>query len=87
MTKKPKYIKPSDLHIGQLVVVTDNPMTQVYTIGHISHTCGAVATYWFEGEHKCVSTAPIDRLMAPTLDQITFSIAANGRLASGRDIF
>lgn len=83
---KAKFIKPANIHLGQLVVVNDNPETQVYTIGEISTKYGAVVVFWFEGEQKCVSTASMYNLMKPTLEQIEFSIAANGRLASGKDI-
>ena len=86
MTKKPKYIKPSDLYIGQLVVVTEHPEAQVYTIGEISQPYGAVSTVWFEGERKCISTADMFSLMTPTMRQVEYNIAAHGRLASGRDI-
>lgn len=79
-----KCIKHTDLYIGQLIVVTDHPETQVYTIASVERH--AVMLVWFEGTRICTQATEKYGLMKPTLKQIEYSIAANGRLASTKDI-
>lgn len=82
--KKRPAIKHSDLYIGQLVVVTEHPETQVYTIAGIE---GQVAILqWHEGKQLCSQGHEKFGLLKPTLEQIEYSIAANGPLVSTQDI-
>jgi hypothetical protein len=80
-----KKIKHSDLYIGQLVVATEHPEAQVYTVAAVIGQC--VVLQWFEGDRLCVS-GDHDKygLMKPTLQQIEYSIAANGPLVSTKQI-
>lgn len=79
-----KSIKHTDLYIGQLVVVTDHPETQVYTVAHIDGR--AVMLQWFEGSRTCSQEFDKYGLMKPTLEQVEYSIAANGPLVSTKQI-
>jgi len=82
--KKNQPIKHSDLYIGQLVVVTEHPETQVYTVAGIE---GHVAILqWFEGTQFCSQGHDKYGLLKPTLQQIEYSIAANGALVSTKEI-
>jgi hypothetical protein len=82
--KKRSCIKHSDLYIGQLVVVTEHPETQVYTVAGIE---GHIALLqWHEGSRLCSQGHEKFGLMKPDLQQIEYSIAANGALVSTRDI-
>lgn len=84
MTKQPKAINPDTLSIGQIVVVTDHPETQVYTVARIDrHT---VSLQWREGMRFCAQDHEKYSLYNPTLRQIEYSIAANGPLVSSRDL-
>lgn len=80
-----KNIKHSDLYIGQLVVVTMHPEAQVYTVAAVVGQ--SVILQWFEGSRMC-SSGERDKygLMKPTLQQIEYSIAANGPLVSTKQI-
>lgn len=80
--KKP--IKHTDLYIGQLVVVTEHPETQVYTIADI-HT-QMVTLQWYEGTRQCGQHYEKYGLLKPTLQQIEYSIAANGPLVSTQEL-
>jgi hypothetical protein len=75
-----KTLHKSKVYLGQLVVVTDHPETQVYTVCEI--VGNRVALTWFEGSMKCSSWFDAWSLGLPTLKQIEYSIAANGKLAA-----
>lgn len=79
-----KVIKHTDLYIGQLVVVTEHPETQVYTVAHIEGQ--AVMLQWCEGARTCAQAHEKYGLMKPTLEQIEYSIAANGPLVSTKQL-
>ncbi len=79
-----KVIKHTDLYIGQLVVVTEHPETQVYTVAAID---GHVAILqWQEGTRHCSQGHDKYGLLKPTLQQIEYSIAANGPLVSTKEL-
>lgn len=82
--KKRPAIKHDDLYIGQLVVVTEHPETQVYTVAGIEGNNALLQ--WREGTHQTRCTHDKFGLLKPTLQQIEYSIAANGALVSSRDV-
>lgn len=84
MTKQPKPIRPSDLSIGQIVVVTDSPETQVYTVARVDGQ--TVSLQWREGMRFCAQDYDKTGLYNPTLRQIEYSIAANGPLVSTKEL-
>lgn len=71
-------IKKSNLYVGQLVVVTDHPETQVYTIAEINGNIAILQ--WYEGDRHCSQGHDAFGFLIPTLKQIEYSIAHNGRL-------
>lgn len=79
-----KAIKHTDLYIGQLVVVTEHPETQVYTVASIESQ--AVILQWQEGKRQCSQGHDKYGLLKPTLEQIEYSIAANGPLVSTKEL-
>lgn len=79
-----KAIKHTDLYIGQLVVVTEHPETQVYTVASIESQ--AVILQWQEGNRHCSQGYDKYGLLKPTLEQIEYSIAANGPLVSTKKL-
>ena len=79
-----KSIKHTDLYIGQLVVVTEHPETQVYTIASIE--AQVVILQWKEGTRHCSQGYEKYSLLKPTLEQIEYSIAANGALVSTKEL-
>jgi len=83
--KKQSPLKLKDIYIGQLITRGDHLLAQVYTVAAIREL--SVYLVWFEGS-RIMSGQWIDysHSYRPTLEQIEYSIAANGRLASGQDI-
>ena len=79
-----KSINHKDLYIGQLVVVTDHPETQVYTVAAVHSQ--VVTLEWREGTRRCSQHFDKYGSLKPTLQQIEYSIAANGALVSTREI-
>ena len=79
-----KAINHTDLYIGQLVVVTEHPETQVYTIASIENQ--SVILQWREGNRTCAQATEKYGLLKPTLEQIEYSIAANGSLVSTKEL-
>ena len=79
-----KAIKHTDLYIGQLVVVTEHPETQVYTVASIAGQ--SVILQWREGTSHCSQGHDKYGLLTPTLEQIEYSIAANGSLVSTKEL-
>jgi hypothetical protein len=82
---KPKRINRKAMYIGQLVVCTDHPQAQVRTISEL-HDGFTVGIQWYEGSHQCVEIIDWSILSAPTLEQIEYSIANNGKLVAMNDI-
>jgi hypothetical protein len=81
---KQTQIKLKDLYIGQLITRGDHLLTQVYTVAAIRGL--NIYLVWFEGSRMSGQWIDYARSYRPTLEQIEYSIAANGRLASGQDI-
>ena len=81
MTKK---LTLKQIRIGQLIVRGEHADAQVYTIAAIRGF--NIHVIWFEGTRKCGQWTDYGDCYKPTLEQIEYSIAANGRLASGQDI-
>lgn len=79
-----KAIKHTDLYIGQLVVVTEHPETQVYTVASVEGQ--SVILQWREGTSHCSQGHDKYGLLKPTLEQIEYSIAANGSLVSTKEL-
>ena len=77
-------LKLKDLYIGQLITRGDHLLTQVYTVAAIRGL--NIYLIWFEGSRMSGQWIDYERSYRPTLQQIEYSIAANGRLASGQDI-
>lgn len=79
-----KALNHKSLYIGQLVVVTEHPETQVYTIAEFEGN--NVLLQWREGTSQTRCTHDKFGLLKPTLEQIEYSIAANGALVSTKDV-
>ena len=79
-----RFIKQANLYVGQLVVTTDYPEATVSTIVSIDYL--RVELRWREGTRLCGCTFDSYMLMKPSLDQIEYSIAANGALVSTKEI-
>jgi hypothetical protein len=79
-----KAIKLKDLRLCQLIVRNDLPETQVYTIAAIRGL--NIYLIWYEGSRMSGQWTDYSDCYKPTLDQIQYSIAANGKLASGQDV-
>jgi hypothetical protein len=85
ITMANKRVKRANLYIGQLVVCTDHPEAQVRTVSElIDHFM--VQVQWYEGSHQCVQPVDCSMLYEPTLRQIEYSIAHNGKLVAMNDI-
>jgi len=79
-----KRLTLKQIRIGQLIVRGEHADAQVYTIAAIRGL--NIHVIWFEGTRKCGQWPDYGDCYKPTLEQIEYSIAANGRLASGQDI-
>lgn len=79
-----KKLSLKQLRICQLIVLSEHPDAQVYTIAAIRGLI--IHVIWFEGVRRCGQWTDYGDCYKPTLKQIEYSIAANGRLASGQDI-
>ncbi len=79
-----KSIPHTNLYVGQLVTVTDHPETQVYTIAAIDGQ--AAVLQWCEGNRHSVQAHDKYGLLKPTLQQIEYSIAANGPLVTTKEL-
>jgi len=80
----PKPLTLKQISIGQLIVRGDHKDAQVYTVAAISRF--NILVIWFEGTRQCGEWIDHEYFYKPTLEQIEYSIAANGRLASEQDI-
>ena len=81
---KQTAIKLKDLYIGQLIVRGTHSNPQIYTVAAIRGT--NIYLIWFEGTRMGGQWTDYSDCYKPTLEQIQYSIAADGRLASGQDI-
>ena len=84
MTTKQKRLTLGELYLGQLIVRGTHKDPQVYTIG-AQHKFN-IYVVWFEGDRKSGQWTDYGDCYIPTIEQIQYSISANGRLASHRDI-
>jgi len=80
-----KRIPQSQLYIGQLVVCSTHPEAQVRTVSEI-HDRFMVSVQWYEGSQQCVQPVDYSMLLTPTIQQIEYSIASNGKLVAMNDI-
>lgn len=78
-----RYLSHKSLYVGQLVVVSDAPEAQVYTIGNIDKTL--VILMWYEGSRLCICHHDSYMLKKPDLIQIENSINF-GQLVSLKSI-
>lgn len=79
-----KSLTLKQLRLGQLIVRGEHKDAQVYTVAAVRGF--NIYLVWFEGIRQCGQWSDYSGCYKPTLEQIEFSIAANGRLASGHDI-
>lgn len=79
-----KSLTLKQIRLGQLIVRGEHKDAQVYTVAAIRGL--NIYLVWFEGTRQCGQWSDYSGCYKPTLDQIEYSIAANGRLASGHDI-
>jgi hypothetical protein len=79
-----KRLTLKQLYLGQLVVRGEHADAQVYTVAAVRDL--NIYLVWFEGSRQCGQWSDYSGSYKPTLAQIEYSIAANGRLASGQDI-
>jgi hypothetical protein len=84
MAPKQKRLTSEELDLSQLVVRGTHKDAQVYTIG-ARHKFN-IYVVWFEGDRKCGQWTDYGDCYRPTIEQIQYSISANGRLASLKDI-
>lgn len=77
--------KKQDMRPGLLVVRGQHADAQVYTVrgAPVGNT---VSLVWFEGSRKCSQQADYSGCSKPTVEQIEYSINANGRLAGIIDV-
>lgn len=81
-----KQIKRQDLSLGNLVVVTVHPETQVYTVAGFEGQ-NEVLLMWKEGKRICQQIHDIDSLYKPTIEQIEYSISGNGALVGTHEMW
>tara|TARA_R110000868_G_scaffold239814_3_gene494295 strand:- start:843 stop:1157 length:315 start_codon:yes stop_codon:yes gene_type:complete len=85
-----RFIPSAKLYVGQLVVVSTHAEAQVRTIAQIhkrkTGTVYAVTFLWKEGDRVCGEFYQPWGLYKPTLDQIEYSITANGALINKNDV-
>lgn len=79
-----KQLTLKQIRLGQLIVRGEHADPQVYTVAAIRGL--NIYLVWFEGSRQCGQWTDYGSCYKPTLEQIEYSIAANGRLASGQDI-
>lgn len=79
-----RFLKTANLYVGQLVVVSEHCESTVATIVAINGT--SVELRWREGTRLCGTSWQTYMLMKPSLEQIEYSIAANGALVSKAEI-
>jgi hypothetical protein len=79
-----KRIKKQDIRPNLLVVATDHPEAQVYTVERIDGN--QVTLTWYEGTNQCICGLDYSMLWKPTIEQVEYSINTNGRLATAQDV-
>jgi hypothetical protein len=79
-----KYRK-GDMRPGLLVVRGKHPDAQVYTVRGLPDR-NSIYLVWFEGTRKCGQWTDYSDCFQPTMEQIEYSINANGRLANILDV-
>jgi hypothetical protein len=79
-----KRLTLKQLYLGQLIVRGEHADAQVYTVAAIRGL--NIYLVWFGGTRISGQWSDYGDCYKPTLAQIEYSIAANGRLASGQDI-
>jgi hypothetical protein len=80
-----KKLNKKQLYVGMLVVVTDSPETQVYTVEQIDEDYFVHLT-WYVGTNQGARAVDYSILQRPTIQQIEYSINANGKLANVMDV-
>jgi hypothetical protein len=80
-----KRIPQAKLYIGKLVVCSTHPEAQVRTVAEL-HDGFMVEVQWYEGNHQCAQPVDCSMLLEPTIQQIEYSIAHNGKLVAMNDI-
>jgi hypothetical protein len=80
-----KRIKLENIYIGQLVVCSDHPEVQVRTVSALLDGF-MIEVQWYEGKNQCVQGVDCSMLREPTIKQIEYSIANNGKLVAMNDI-
>jgi hypothetical protein len=79
-----KSIKLQNIRPGQLVVTSDSTQAQVRTVESVDGV--HVTLTWFEGTNQCIQGVDYSMLRVPTIEQVEYSINANGRLANILDV-
>jgi hypothetical protein len=77
--------KKQDMRPGLLIVRGQHADAQVYTVKG-APVGNIISLVWFEGSRKCSQQADYSGCYKPTIEQIEYSINANGRLAGIMDV-
>jgi hypothetical protein len=77
--------KKQDMRPGLLIVRGQHPDAQVYTVKGVPQE-NNIYLVWFEGSRKCGQWSDYSGCYKPTVEQIEYSINANGRLAGIMDV-
>jgi len=77
--------KKQDMRPGLLIVRGSHPDAQVYTVQGLPNG-NEIYLVWFEGSRKCGQWSDYSNSHKPTIEQIEYSINANGRLAGIMDV-
>jgi hypothetical protein len=77
--------KKQDMRPGLLIVRGQHADAQVYTVKGVP-VGNVISLVWFEGSRKCGQQADYSGCFKPTVEQIEYSINANGRLAGIMDV-
>jgi hypothetical protein len=80
-----RLYKKQDMRPGLLVVRGKHADAQVYTVKGLPEG-NAIYLVWFEGLRKCGQWTDYSGCFKPTVEQIEYSINANGRLAGIMDV-
>ena len=80
-----RLYKKQDMRPGLLIVRGKHADAQVYTVKGLPQG-NTVHLVWFEGSRKCGQWSDYSGCYKPTVEQIEYSINANGRLAGIMDV-
>jgi hypothetical protein len=83
---KSTLYKKQDMRPGLLIVRGQHPDAQVYTVQGQPEN-NQIYLVWFEGSRKCGQWSDYSGCYKPTVEQIEYSINANGRLAGIKDVY